>query len=61
MEADQVLPVNIEDIHDAAKRIGPYVHRTPVLTNATIDQLISVPHEKRCAFFKSEHLQKIGG
>lgn len=40
---------------DAHQRIKPYVHRTPVFTSATINQLI-----KAEIFFKCENFQKVG-
>ncbi len=46
---------SIQTIKEAAARIKPYVHRTPVFTSATIDRLC----EGR-VFFKSENLQKVG-
>lgn len=45
----------IQDIRQAAERIGSYVHRTPVMTCATIDARAG-----RSIFFKCEHLQKSG-
>jgi threonine dehydratase len=46
---------NLEMILDAAERIRPFVHRTPILTCDTIDRLAG-----RSIVFKCEHLQKIG-
>jgi threonine dehydratase len=45
----------IEDIQAAHERIGPYIHRTPVLTSALLDAACG-----GSLFFKSEHLQKAG-
>jgi threonine dehydratase len=45
----------IEDIRAAAERIRPYAHRTPVLTCATINQMLEME-----LFFKCENLQKVG-
>lgn len=42
-------------IQQAAVRIAGHVHRTPVLTCATLDALAG-----RRLFFKCEHLQKVG-
>jgi len=47
--------VQFEDIEDAARRIKPYAHRTPVLTCSELND--------RCGaelFFKCENFQKIG-
>ena len=45
----------VDDIHAAAERIRPYIHRTPVLTNEGLNQ-------KVCAqvFLKCENFQKVG-
>ena len=45
----------LNDIHDAAKRIAPFAHRTPVLTCATLDDLCSA-----AIHFKCENFQKVG-
>jgi len=45
----------IDDIRAAAGRIGPYVHRTPVATCASIDAIAGAS-----LFFKCENLQKVG-
>lgn len=47
--------VNLADIQTAAQRIRPFVHRTPVLTCATLDRLAG-----RQLYFKCENLQKTG-
>ncbi len=44
-----------EEIITAAERIQPYVHRTPVLTCKTIDEISGAS-----IFFKCENLQKAG-
>ncbi len=43
------------DIDAAAARIGPYVHRTPVATSATLDRELGA-----AVFLKCENLQKVG-
>ena len=43
-------------VREAAKRIAPYAHRTPVVTCSTIDAIGG----GRSFFFKCENLQKIG-
>lgn len=45
----------LDDIRAAAERIRPFVHRTPIMTCATIDRLAG-----RSVVFKCEHLQKTG-
>ena len=46
---------SMEDVIAASKKIEGYGHRTPVLTNKTIDQLTG-----KKIFFKCENFQKIG-
>ena len=43
------------DIVDAAQRIDPYVHRTPVFTSRYFNQVVQAE-----VFFKAENLQKVG-
>jgi len=43
------------DIQQAARRIAPYVHRTPVMTSRAINEATAAE-----VFFKCENLQKIG-
>jgi threonine dehydratase len=43
------------DVLDAAERIAPYVHRTPVFTSAFVDSLVGAS-----VFLKAENLQKVG-
>lgn len=45
----------LSDVRAAADRIAPYVHRTPVLTSATLDRQLSTT-----VFFKCENFQKVG-
>src|SRR5436305_15185484 len=47
--------VTTESILEAQERIQPYIHKTPALTNSTIDGLASAK-----IFFKYENFQKIG-
>jgi len=47
--------LTLTDIRDAAKRISPYVHKTPVLTCKTLNKLAG-----RELYFKCENFQKIG-
>jgi threonine dehydratase len=49
------MSVSIKDIHDAAQRIKPYIHRTPVLTNESLNQKVGAQ-----VFMKCENLQKVG-
>ncbi len=47
--------VGIDEIRNAATRIAPYIHRTPVLTCRTLDERVG-----GTVFFKCENLQKVG-
>jgi threonine dehydratase len=47
--------VTFDDIQAAATRIAPYVHRTPVMTSATLDEELGAS-----ILFKCENLQKVG-
>lgn len=51
-----MLPhVTLRDIQDAAERIAPHVHRTPVLRSSTIDGMLDAS-----LLFKYESFQKVG-
>ncbi len=47
--------VDISAVREAAKRIEPYVHHTPVMTSRSLDEQAG-----RALFFKCENLQKVG-
>ncbi|HCB02425.1 MAG TPA: serine dehydratase [Anaerolineae bacterium] len=49
------MTITLKDIHQAAKRIKPYIHRTPVLTNESLNQKVGAN-----VFMKCENLQKVG-
>jgi threonine dehydratase len=49
------MPPTIEDIYQAAQRIKPYIHRTPVLTNGSLNQEVGAQ-----VFLKCENFQKVG-
>jgi threonine dehydratase len=51
---DLILP-EYKDVYKAHERIAPYIHRTPVLTSASINKLFNTE-----VFFKCENLQKAG-
>ena len=50
-----VAPPGIDEIREAAKRIRPHAHLTPVLTCAAIDRMVG-----GSVFFKCENFQKAG-
>ena len=45
----------IKDVREAAERIRPFVHRTPVLTCGTLNRMCNAE-----LFFKCENFQKVG-
>ncbi len=49
------MPPTLNDIREAAKRIKPYAHRTPVLTNESLNLKVSAQ-----VYLKCENLQKVG-
>jgi threonine dehydratase len=49
------LPVLLDDLHAAAERIAPHVHRTPVYTSETANRRVGGE-----VFFKAENHQKVG-
>lgn len=49
------MSLTLHDIQEAAKRIKPYIHRTPVLTNESLNEKVSAQ-----VFLKCENLQKVG-
>jgi threonine dehydratase len=49
------MPVRLDDIRAAAERIRPYAHRTPVLTNESLNERLGAH-----VYFKCENLQKVG-
>lgn len=46
---------DFEDIQQAHNLIGSYIHRTPVMTSVSINQIVGAD-----LFFKCENLQKVG-
>src|ERR1700722_4242102 len=51
----QILVPDIEAIRAAHRRISPRIHRTPVVTSASLDEIAGAR-----LFFKCENLQKTG-
>jgi len=49
------MPITLNDIREAAKRIQPYVHRTPVLTCESLNQRVGAR-----VYLKCENMQKVG-
>lgn len=49
------MAITLQDIERAAERIQPYIHRTPVLTNQSLDERVEAQ-----VFLKCENLQKVG-
>src|SRR5262245_39835939 len=55
MPASHGMPISIDDIRAAAKRVQPHLHRTPVLSSRTLGERAGVQ-----LFLKAECLQKTG-
>ena len=49
------MNITLEDIETAHQRIAPYIHRTPVLTSKSINEIAGCD-----IYFKCENFQKIG-
>jgi threonine dehydratase len=49
------MPPTLTDIRQAAERIRPYAHRTPVFTNESLNQQVGAQ-----VYMKCENLQKVG-
>lgn len=49
------MSTSLNDIREAAIRIKPYAHRTPVLTNESLNQKVGAQ-----VYLKCENLQKVG-
>ena len=47
--------ISLQQIEEAHQRIAPYIHRTPILTNSTINAMAGAD-----LYFKCENFQKIG-
>src|SRR3954453_3411810 len=54
-EALPTIPIGLEDIIQASKRLEPWAHRTPVLTSRTLDDRAGAS-----VFLKCENLQRGG-
>ncbi|MGA6961024.1 MAG: pyridoxal-phosphate dependent enzyme, partial [Candidatus Acidiferrales bacterium] len=51
----QSAPPNLDVIRAAYRRIAPRIHRTPVVTSSSLDEIAGAR-----LFFKCENLQKTG-
>src|SRR5512138_1316217 len=49
------MPPTLDDIREAAKRIKPYIHRTPVMTSEMLNAKVGAK-----VFLKCENFQKVG-
>ncbi|MEX0592894.1 MAG: pyridoxal-phosphate dependent enzyme [Nitriliruptoraceae bacterium] len=47
--------ITLDDVRDAARQLAGVAHRTPVVTSATLDELVGAQ-----IFLKAENLQRIG-
>ena len=55
------FPVTPKDVVDAAKRVAPHVHRTPVLTCSGLDELAGRSLKFKCEVFQRTGSFKIRG
>ncbi len=46
---------SIDDVYSAADRIKPFIHRTPILSSKSINEIVGAD-----LFFKCENFQKVG-
>lgn len=51
--------INLDTIKKTYERIEPYIHKTPILTCHTFDEIAS-KYNKRKLYFKCENFQKVG-
>lgn len=49
------FPISLDDIRSAHQRIAPYIHRTPILTSESVNEMAGCQ-----LYFKCENFQKIG-
>jgi threonine dehydratase len=49
------IPIGLEEIEQASKRLAPWAHRTPVMTSRTLDERAGAS-----VFLKCENLQRVG-
>lgn len=49
------MTISLHDIRQAARRIQPYIHRTPILTNESLNAKVGAQ-----VFLKCENMQKVG-
>jgi threonine dehydratase len=55
LDRPPTIPIGLEDIEQAAKRLAPWAHRTPVVTSRTLDERAGAS-----VFLKCENLQRVG-
>jgi hypothetical protein len=55
LSLEMAAKIVLKDVQEASKRIGPYIHRTPIMTCSTLDKMSG-----KSLFFKCEIFQKVG-
>jgi threonine dehydratase len=55
LASSPAIPIGVEEIEQASKRLAPWAHRTPVLTSRTLDERAGAS-----VFLKCENLQRVG-
>ena len=61
LPADVASSLTRVDVEQASKRIAPYVHRTPILTSSTLDDLIGLEVHFKCENFQRSGAFKMRG
>ena len=49
--------VTLKDIQSAHNRIAPFIHRTPILTNKSLNELTGAELYFKCENFQKDHLR----
>lgn len=61
-DIQDIPSISLEDVQQAAQEIKTYIHRTPVVTSITADEIASSSLDISLHLaMKCENLQKIGG
>ncbi|KAL9980711.1 hypothetical protein ACROYT_G009338 [Oculina patagonica] len=61
MASSTVVEICLQDIQDAANRIEPYVHITPVMTSSSLDSMAGRKLHFKCEIFQKTGAFKIRG
>ena len=53
LDRPPTIPIGLEEIVQAARRLAPWVHRTPVMTSRTLDQRAARPSSSSARIFSA--------